>query len=407
MIDVIIIGAGPAGLSAAIVCAENGLQVKVIDEFMKPGGRLLGQLHQEPTGEWWNGIEEAKNMYNRAVSLSVDITLGTSVYDVQPSNSGWRVYTSEEILETNTLLIATGAAEVAAPMPGWTLPGVMSIGAAQVMTNVHRVRVGKRGIIVGVNVLSVAIARELQLADIEIVGMMLPPQNTVNKDAASPEKVMQSLLRVAHLAPSAILRLGSKLMKFKLFQRLGLAFYPSGLLKMWGIPIHLKRAVIEICGENQVESVKVAYVTASGEVVPGTTRIAPVDFVCIAGDLYPLAELASVAGCPLRYVPELGGHVPLHDTNMQTPLEGLYVAGNITGIESAKVAKAQGKVAGLAIVQSFKPKHPMVQKELDQAKQQVIDIREQALIQFHPQVAEGRERIARMASNSEVGQGVI
>ena len=76
------------------------------------------------------------------------------------------------------LLIATGAAETAAPIPGWTLPGVMSIGAAQVMTNVHRVRVGNKGIVVGVNVLSAAIARELQLAGIELHSMALPANST-------------------------------------------------------------------------------------------------------------------------------------------------------------------------------------------------------------------------------------
>ncbi|TWH29412.1 FAD dependent oxidoreductase [Bacillus subtilis J22] len=56
MIDLLVVGAGPAGLSAAIEAAEQGLHVLVIDEFPRVGGRLLGQLHQEPDGEWWNGI---------------------------------------------------------------------------------------------------------------------------------------------------------------------------------------------------------------------------------------------------------------------------------------------------------------------------------------------------------------
>src|SRR5699024_9103016 len=64
--DVVIIGAGPAGLSAAIECRENDLNVTVIDEFPKPGGRLLGQLHQEPDGEWWNGVKETKILVDKA-----------------------------------------------------------------------------------------------------------------------------------------------------------------------------------------------------------------------------------------------------------------------------------------------------------------------------------------------------
>ena len=106
---------------------------------------------------------------------------------------GFIVHTNIGFFETQKLLIATGAAETAAPIPGWTLPGVMSIGAAQVMTNVHRVRVGNKGIVVGVNVLSAAIARELQLAGVELHSMALPVSNPVTKDHANPGKVMEGL----------------------------------------------------------------------------------------------------------------------------------------------------------------------------------------------------------------------
>ena len=68
MYDVVIIGAGPAGLSAAIACREWDLHVLVIDEFPKPGGRLLGQLHQEPNGEWWNGSRRNKNFTRKGNS---------------------------------------------------------------------------------------------------------------------------------------------------------------------------------------------------------------------------------------------------------------------------------------------------------------------------------------------------
>lgn len=144
MSDVIIIGAGPAGLSASISCARFGLKVLVIDEFMKPGGRLLGQLHQEPTGEWWNGIKESKRLHEEAASLSVHIRCGVSVYNLDRDENNWFVHTNIGTLEAPFVLLATGAAEYSIPLPGWTLPGVMSIGAAQVMTNVHRVQVGKK-----------------------------------------------------------------------------------------------------------------------------------------------------------------------------------------------------------------------------------------------------------------------
>ncbi|MFD0697415.1 NAD(P)/FAD-dependent oxidoreductase [Paenibacillus sp. GCM10027628] len=394
MTDVLIVGAGPAGLSAAISCAERGIKVKVVDEFMKPGGRLLGQMHQEPNGSWWNGIEEAAKLHDKAKSLSVDIELGVSVYDVKQTSDGWEVYTSSGVRAVTALLLATGAAETATPIPGWTLPGVMSIGAAQVMTNVHRVRVGMRGIIVGINVLSMAIARELQLAGIDIAAMVLPSRSIINREASSPQKVMQSMMRLGHLAPTPILRLGSGLMRYSPLQTWGLRLYPKNGIKIWGIPLQLRKAAINIEGKEKVESVQLADLTPKGEIVSHSIRSDPVDFVCMAGSLYPLAELAAVAGCPFRFVPSLGGHVPLHNAQMQTPLTGLFVAGNITGIESAKIAAAQGTVAGISIAAFLRDNGN--NDEMQRAVRNVRAMREQALIQFHPQVAEGRRQIETM-----------
>lgn len=175
MMDALIVGAGPAGLAAAVACARQGLSVRVVDEFYRPGGRLLGQLHQEPDGSWWNGLEEAARLEQEAASWGVEICCGISVYHVSRTEDGWIVSTSGGEWQAPMLLIATGASETAVPVPGWTLPGCMSIGAAQVMTNVQRVRVGERGVVIGVNVLSAAIARELQLAGIKVDRMVLPP----------------------------------------------------------------------------------------------------------------------------------------------------------------------------------------------------------------------------------------
>ena len=353
MSKVIIIGAGPAGLSAAITIAENGLSVLVIDEYMKPGGRLLGQLYEEPNGNWWNGIKESQNLFDKAVAAGVEIKLQTPVSNIENLNGIWNIYTDDEVYTTSHLLLATGAAEAPLPIPGWTLPGVMSVGAAQVMTNVHRVKPGERGVIIGVNVLSSAIAMELKLADIDIAAITLPKMNLVTEKSGNPLDVMNSLLHVSHMAPSTFVKMGSKLMKNDFMKKMGITFFPKNGVKMWDIPIMLRKAVVEIYGEGKVEGVKIATINPAGDVIPGTEEKIAADFVCIAGGLYPLAELAAVAGCPFYHIEELGGYVPLHNERMETALEGLYVAGNITGIEGAKVAMSQGVTAGLAILNSL------------------------------------------------------
>lgn len=396
MFDVVIIGAGPAGLSAANICREYQLKVVVVDEFIKPGGRLLGQLHQEPDGTWWNGIEEAKKLTSRAEQLGVDICCGVSVHDINNQDGIWSIHTNQETFKAANLLLATGAAETPVPIPGWTLPGVMSIGAAQVMANVHRVRVGKKGVVVGINVLSAAITRELQLAGIDIACMALPAVNHITKDAGHPEKVMESLLRISHLAPSAFIRMGSKLVKSSWMQGLALKFLPKKGIKMWDMPIHLKKCVTQINGKNQVESVTICDVRPDGTIIEESAQQMEVDFVCIAGGLYPLAELAAIAGCPFQFIPELGGHVPVHNEKMETMLDGLYVAGNITGIESAKVAIAQGNVAGFSIVNRAFPNNKETIEHLRDAILNVHTTRNNASIQFHPGITDGRERLEKV-----------
>ncbi|MEH7238612.1 NAD(P)/FAD-dependent oxidoreductase [Bacillus sp. JJ1562] len=395
MYDVVVIGAGPAGLSAAIACREWDLHVLVIDEYPKPGGRLLGQLYQETNGEWWNGLEETKKLLQKATELETDIRCSVSVHHIEKTSTGFCVHTNKGRFNAANLLLATGAAETPAPIPGWTLPGVMSIGAAQVMTNVQRVRVGKKGIIAGINVLSVAIARELQLAGIELHSMVLPSVNSVTKQAGNPKRVMEGLIRVAHLAPSAFLRFGSKFAKATWVRDLAVKFYPRQGMKMWGMPINIRKAIVQINGTDQVESVTICKLTPDGECIQGSEETIDVDFVCIAGGLYPLAELASVIGCPFQYIEELGGHVPVHNEQMETPIEGLFVAGNITGIEGAKVAGAQGALAGLSIAKRQLKDVADISDRVIQAMENVKTTRSDAAIQFHPEINEGRAKMER------------
>lgn len=411
MSDVIVIGAGPAGLAGAIAAAEFGLKVTVIDEFVKPGGRLLGQLHQEPSGEWWNGIEESKRLYQNAQQLAVDIRCGVSVYNLTKENDLWNVHTSCGALEAPLVLVATGAAEYPIPLPGWTLPGVMSIGAAQVMTNVHRVQVGKKGVIIGANILSFAILNELQLAGISVDRIVLPEKNALSKQAGDPESVLKSLLNAAHLAPSPLLRFGSHFIKNDWMRKIGLNFYPKNGMKVNGTPLQLRKAALEIIGKDQVEGVRIANIDANGNIIQGSEKIYNADFVCIAGGLYPLAELAAVAGCPFQYIPELGGHVPHHSETMETPLDGLFVAGNITGIESGKIAMAQGTTAGFSIAKHAGKGLGTIDQKLQQAVQHVHTVRKQAAIQFNPEIENGRNKMyalwEQLYSNNKTSKKIV
>ncbi|GIO60099.1 NAD(P)/FAD-dependent oxidoreductase [Paenibacillus cineris] len=392
--DLLIVGAGPAGLSAAAEAASRGLCVAVVDEFPEPGGRMLGQFHEEK-GHWWVGRQVAEQLLGNCSALGVKIRCGVSVHSILRSGAVWVLKTSEGSMQARNVLLATGSAEIPHPLPGWTLPGVMSIGAAQVMANVHYVKPGRRGLIIGVNVLAMAISRELSVSGVSIAGIVLPGIGPITGKEASPKESLKELMGLAHLAPSPLMRIGGRAVN-----ALGMAgfvskFIPRNGIKIWDIPLRLRTVAVSINGRSQVQSVTLADVNGEGAVIPGSQREELVDFVAIAGGLYPLAELASVAGCPFVYAEELGGHVPVHDEQMRTPVEGLYVAGNITGIESALVAMAQGRLAAATICGDTGLPGQHHEREVLEAMQDVRRVRASALIQFRPGIQEARDQFYR------------
>jgi len=102
-----------------------------------------------------------------------------------------------------------------------------------------------------------------------------------------------------------------------------------------------------------VEGAVIVEVDPDFRPVTGTERSLDLDTVCLAVGLNPMAELAWLAGCRFAYMPELGGHIPLHDANMQSTADGIYVAGDLTGIEEAHTAMEEGRVAGVAVAASL------------------------------------------------------
>lgn len=394
-LDLIVVGAGPAGLGAAAEAAKAGLSVLVLDEFHRPGGRLLGQLHEEPdTGTWFNGLEEAQKVLDEAQGADADIRCGASVWALSHVDGQWVVHASSDgksyELCAPRVLLATGAAEKPIPVPGWTLPGVMSIGAAQIFANVHRVKPGSRCVVVGINVLSLTIARELSLAGVDVLGIVMPPAGPLSGDAGDPSKVMEQMSELARLAPSAWQRAGGWLGRTRLGKAFAPKLYPKEGLKTWGIPIQVRKAALKIMGTKEVEAIELSAVDVDGRPTGRSERV-DVDLVCIAGGLYPLAELASGAGCQMAHVDELGGEVPVCGEDLQTSEPGLYVAGNNTGVEGAKVALSYGRLAGrsIAAAQGALKDQSMVEV----ARRAVLAERESAPIRFHPQVDRGRDKV--------------
>ena len=127
----------------------------------------------------------------------------------------------------------------------------------------------------------------------------------------------------------------------------GYQVHASKIVRM-GVPILCNHTITRALGDQYVCQAEIARVDRDFTVIPGSERLLDVDLVCIAVGLRPLAELCFMTGMGFDYLPELGGHVPLHDANMQSTIPGIYVAGDVSGIEEASSAMEEGRLAGIA-----------------------------------------------------------
>ena len=174
--EVLVIGSGPAGLSAANMLGQWNIDTLVLDEYPLAGGRLLGQLYRDGQS-WWIGRQVAARLVDDIHDKSsVTLAVGTSVASLEVGDGGFKATLSggKSDVTAKAVLVATGSAEIPIPLPGWTLPGVMMVGAAQVMANVYQVRPGRRGIIIGLSALAFAVAEELSWAGVDLAGIVLP-----------------------------------------------------------------------------------------------------------------------------------------------------------------------------------------------------------------------------------------
>ncbi|MDY7028252.1 MAG: NAD(P)/FAD-dependent oxidoreductase [Spirochaetota bacterium] len=309
--EVAIVGAGPAGLSAAIECARAGAKVTLIDENAKPGGQLFKQIHKffgsREHRAGIRGIRIGEQLLEEAKELNIDVWLNAEVCGIYRGSELWVVVNHSEsrLVKARAIILATGATENAVSFDGWSLPGVMGAGAAQTMINLHRVLPGKRVLMIGSGNVGVIVSYQLLQAGAEVAA-------------------------IVEAAP-----------------RLGGYGVHTAKVRRAGVPFYTSHTVLEARGSDHVESAVIVQLDDRWQPVPGTEKEFEVDTICIAAGLTPLIELAAGAGCGTCYIPALGGHIPMHDEKMRTSLATVFVAGDIAGVEEASTAMEEGRLAGI------------------------------------------------------------
>ena len=175
--DLIVVGAGPSGLSAAIEAAKRGLKVVVFDENEKPGGQLFKQIHKffgsKEHKAKVRGFVIGEELLTEADKAGVDVELNATVVGMYQDKE-IVVRKGEEVFhyKGNAIIIATGAAENMVTFNGWTLPGVIGAGAAQTMMNLHGVKPGNRILMLGSGNVGLVVSFQLKQCGCDVVALV-------------------------------------------------------------------------------------------------------------------------------------------------------------------------------------------------------------------------------------------
>lgn len=308
--DLIVVGAGPSGLSAAIEAARRGMQVVVFDENEKPGGQLFKQIHKffgsKEHKAKIRGFRIGEDLLAEAAELGVEVVLNAVVVGLYPEKEVTvRIGDGITHYKGDAVIVATGASENMVTFDGWTLPGVIGAGAAQTMMNLHGVKPGEKILMLGSGNVGLVVSFQLMQCGCDVVALV-------------------------DVAP-----------------RVGGYGVHAAKVARTGVPFYLSHTIVRAEGEETVTGVTIAEVDEKFQFIPGTEKHFDVDTICLAVGLSPMSQLLKMAGCEMEDNPARGGQVPLCDEKGRTSIPGILVAGDVSGIEEASSAMIEGRIAGI------------------------------------------------------------
>lgn len=328
--DLVVIGAGPAGIMASSAASGSGMKVVLIDNHPQPGGQYYRQLPQDFSSEFVSELQKEGMAFMDGANFEhVSQFSDTMVWGVFPveDSDGWllNLYGPDtpSQIETKAVILASGAYDRPIPFPGWDLPGVMTAGAAQILVKSQRVSRGQRVLVAGSGPLHLSLAAQLVHAGVEVVGFYHTPIS----------------LR------DAIRHIPAVWGQWKRIKE-GLGYWRT--LSKARVPFKIGWGVVKASGTEEVEEVLVGKLDAAWNVIQGTEESHKVDTLIVWNGLLCNNGLSRMVGCDYSIDPEMGGVIPKRDETMQTSCPNFYVVGDAATIGGAELAKLEGQIAGTA-----------------------------------------------------------
>ncbi|MFJ2240512.1 FAD-dependent oxidoreductase [Streptomyces sp. NPDC087859] len=327
-----VIGAGPAGLAAAVAAASGGVRVTLIDSaadaggqfYRRPAAGLRARRPQALHHQWrtWERLRDSLRTHVEAGG--VRHLTEHHVWFVEPRDAGFTVHAllgpEQEhpvAVRADAVLLATGGYEKVLPFPGWTLPGVVTAGGAQAMLKGTLAVSGRTAVVAGTGPLLLPVATGLAAAGVEVAALVesADPKDFVRRTralAVQPGKVAEGA------------RYGAQLFRHR-------------------VRTLVRHTVVEAHGVLRLEAVTVAALDADGRVRSGTGRRIACDTLAVGHGMLPHTDLAQTLGC------RLDGMDVQVDDEQRTDVPGVWAAGETTGIGGSALSLAEGHIAGRSI----------------------------------------------------------
>ena len=323
--DLVVIGGGPAGLAAAALAARAGLSTVLFDENPGVGGQIYRAIASSPVkdreilGEdYWVGAELAVE----AKASGALIVTGATVWSLDPSRLvGVSIAGKARLIQAGRVIIATGSLERPFPIPGWTLPGVMSAGGAQTLLKAQGLVPGGRSVMAGGGPLLWLLAAQILRAGGKI-------------DAILDTTPRVNWLRALGHLPDFVLS----------------PYFSKGLKLLREVRARVRVIRVdrlEAVGDDKLREV----VFGAGD----AERRMPADLLLLHQGVVPNVNLATAAGVAHAWNERQLCFEPVLDEDFNSSVAGIAVAGDGAGIAGGTAAAERGRIAAIAAVRALKP----------------------------------------------------
>ena len=351
--DLAVVGAGPAGLAAAVAAAASGLSVTVVDAGRQPGGQYWRHLDEQSATELaadqasqhgqhsehgqhdWRTYVRLRERFDDLLRAGrITYVPGAQVWFTERAGEGWRLRLSAVVegvhaegldrvpteVVADALVLCPGGYDRQLPVPGWDLPGVLAAGGVQALLKGHGSLAGRRAVVAGTGPFLLPVATGLAQAGAEVLGVC--EANALTGWARQLRGAVQSPGKGLDAVDYLWTMLAHR------------------------IPYRQRTVVTAIDGRDAVESVTTARLDAHGRFVAGSERTAEVDLVALGWGFTPSLELVTAVDADTR-VDVDDSLVTVVDEQLRSTAPHVYVAGEATGVGGAALALQEGELAGL------------------------------------------------------------